>query len=816
MSVSSLGLTEEDELKLKMSKISTFNMNLVDEDEILGVGSDVSLDLPDSFEEEGEALSGSPSKGGKMSTIGTSGNTQTYDQRDIVNLTSMLSSRDFPEFVSSQSNLNKLRQRREKDLTLRELVCLRTGEVTVPLTREIDSFRDKYEAECEKSKALAAALQVRDRELERAQHRKSSLTTVEEGYKAEINALTERCSRLTTALDEKNAGTKELSTQASKAFSLEKKNEELNNEVLRLRKDMEKQSEVLTTLADSEKALRAAHADSEKARELLVLDKSFLSKELREAAAKANDYARRNEDLTSRNMELDSKVSKLTDDLLQIQLRTKSDAEAKLDIEIRRLREEAAANAENLRNQSVKQQEREERVLREAAHSAQTDLEHLRRQYAGLQREQSEILREHLAAMSTKEGELTEVRGDLKVRTFEVETLRMKCSELESRIRTVEAEADLNKDQVAVHREAVLRLQAELGIQEKSLKTTIESLQDRLRAYEVLEETVDKEVMTAALGLARTGAQSGIDPAKDILAQLKGLPISPERRIQQAVQLAAQLTTARREIDELREKYDKTEKEAELLREEVEEGKRTISRVTQPTQYLVTKLATEERERLAHARQVQTIKSELDDCQQALREAEAEADSLRERLANVISQRGEVDELRGYLELLRAQEEEDEQIAMEEEAMAMAAEAQIEAEEEENEINMEMTASYADVVSGNNNQHSRLATDVEEIEYADDFERDLGSTANNATNASAFDIPSSSTQDQATDNRTVSFHDIPDELKERMTSVPTSPEGGMQSPNVSRTEDVRGLNTSTGSATGSSPGWHRRTMLDKK
>ena len=127
---------------------------------------------------------------------------------------------------------------------------------------------------------------------------------------------------------------------------------------------------------------------------------------------------------------------------------------------------------------------------------------------------------------------------------------------------------------------------------------------------------------------------------------------------------------------------------------------------------------------------------------------------------------------------------------------------------------MEMAASYADVTSGNINQNSRLVNDTTEIEYADDFERDNGSTTNNATNASAFDIPSSSAQSQVTDTRTVSFHDIPDELKERMTSDPASPDGGIHSPDVSRLEDVRGVNTSTG--TGSSPGWHRRTMLDEK
>ena len=48
--------SEDEELTMKLSKVSNFNMKLVDDVVGSGEGSDVSLDLPDSFEDEGEPL----------------------------------------------------------------------------------------------------------------------------------------------------------------------------------------------------------------------------------------------------------------------------------------------------------------------------------------------------------------------------------------------------------------------------------------------------------------------------------------------------------------------------------------------------------------------------------------------------------------------------------------------------------------------------------------------------------------------------------------------------------------------------------------
>ena len=101
MSLPDFGLSEEEELKLRLSKVGAFSMKIVGDDDIIDGGeSDRSLDLPDSFEQEGDQIIKTEQH------IATSGRTpgrgdSNHHTKEIASLLTMLASKDFPEFVCS-------------------------------------------------------------------------------------------------------------------------------------------------------------------------------------------------------------------------------------------------------------------------------------------------------------------------------------------------------------------------------------------------------------------------------------------------------------------------------------------------------------------------------------------------------------------------------------------------------------------------------------------------------------------------------------------------------------------------------------------
>jgi len=810
MSLHELRMGEEDELQLKMSKIGAFSMNLKDGgDEGSGEeGSDLSLDLPDSFDEDMPESMGAPppqapAPSPKKSPAGrraASSSSSSDNNKEVSALMQMLASRDFGEFCLSQSNLNKLRKRRETDLSLRELVCLRAAEVAVPIDLEKEMLEKKYDAEITSRKSLQAALAVRDKEIARMNETERSVEHVEEGFKREIAVLMERCARLTEVVGEQQEADATLKVQAGKAVAAEQENERLRNDLDKMRIAFDKQTAALSGLTESEKAARTARADAEKARELLLLDKSFLAKELREATAKANDYGRRNEELSARTLKLDAKVSELTEQLLAVQLKTRSDADARLEEEVRRLREEAAATAEGLRAAAGAQADRETRVLRETKDSLSSELEHARRNLVRVTKENADNLREHLGAMSDKEGELTECRGELKIRTFEAASMRARAEEADSRSRQLQAEVDLLREQIGLHQATVHRLEAESAMTEQTLKSDLERALERVRAYEALEETVDREVVRAAAGADGDG-----DPSP-VLRTVQGLPVNPERRIRQAVQLAAQLARVRGDLEKSQNRVIELERERDAAREEAEAQKRALSRVSAPQTYLVGKLAEEEGLRTALGKDFKALQGEVGDCRAALRESEEECEALRQQLASMVSQRGEVEQLRGYLDLLGQQQQQQQ----EDEDGAPEIEEEDDEGEGDDDTYGEEVYEEDDHDGGPAMDASRLAarTHDEDGDYTAAFEEDVSGFPATASATAAMGAGAGASA-SGMEQRSVSFMDLPPELRERMTTLDTSGGGGVAG------GDTSVADASTSQMSGSkSPGWHKRVVLE--
>lgn len=91
-------------------------------------------------------------------------------------------------------------------------------------------------------------------------------------------------------------------------------------------------------LTQSENAARKASEDTERSRELLALDKSYLQQELRAMESRYNDKCRAAESSHSQSLALEVKVAQLTDQLLTLQLTARTGFDERMDKEVQRLR----------------------------------------------------------------------------------------------------------------------------------------------------------------------------------------------------------------------------------------------------------------------------------------------------------------------------------------------------------------------------------------------------------------------------------------------------------------------------------------------
>lgn len=119
-------------------------------------------------------------------------------------------------------------------------------------------------------------------------------------------------------------------------------------------------------------------------------------------------------------------------------------------------------------------------------------------------------------------------------------------------------------------------MEAESSSSTHALQSALTACRQRLEAYEALEVQVDEAVLSQHPGRA------------------VHMPSHPERRLQQAVQLATKLMECEKDKADLAQQVQDQQTTIQQLEESLSTATQSLSRAAQPTAYLVTKLRDEE------------------------------------------------------------------------------------------------------------------------------------------------------------------------------------------------------------------------------
>ena len=443
----------------------------------------------------------------------------------------------------------------------------------------------------------------------------------------------------------------------------------------------EKQATALATLTVSEQSSRSAERDAVRAKELLAMDKAYLSQELRAAEARANEAAKSADASSNKVVSLEMKVQQLSDQLLNSQLDARTGVEDRIEKETDRIREDSKREMESLREATREIIDRENKVLREAKESAEAECEKMKTNNAFLQNENTRLQTDIVSQQGKNVGDLSELRAELKLKNFELTALGTTFEERMTTLRQVQLELTTVKGELEAHKAAFVKLESEHDVKTSELSAQLGVASNRLKAYETLEEEIDSAVLRVAQAGAVRGSSGGkvtndgIDnedvsglagdlAAKGFFSNLQTMPSQPERRARQAVLLAQkvleterQRDAARAEAGELRDAY-KAAKEQEKAAEEA------LKRSSQPTVYLVTKLRDEEAAHSLTKAKVKSTNDQLRDKEGQLAALNKDYTDVKERLTLILHQRADIDKIRDVLESLTAAKDGDDLASM--------------------------------------------------------------------------------------------------------------------------------------------------------
>ena len=552
----------------------------------------------------------------------------------------------------SEATYLDLRSRPESQLTLRETALLRLGDVLIPLRRELDGAHAALE---EHKAALRTSSLTVEMQIEEMERQRRAGQQAAEGLRLEKLSLEATAAGLSQQLEREIALRKTNDEKASLFDEAAAELRRLREENAALVAAAERRESLVAHLTESEAAMRQTLADANGARERLQQDKEYLSSETRELQLRCDSLGRELESSVSRALGLEVRLAEVTDSLLLVQRTARSEAEERLEREVRRLREDSARELELVRSGSRELAERENRVLREARDAAEGEL---RRVSALLERQTDERIASERSARhlaSTQEAELSSLRGELRVKAFELTALGAALEDRATQLRLTRADLELLRGEVAAHKSAIAELERSSEVQVLRLTAELEAARSRLQTYLCWEREMDSAVLHAA---------GGPEFASALDSLIRGGAVSNDidRRVAQCVQLAQKLRAAEARCSEQELLISELQAETAKMRATIERSAVDTERMDKPASYLVRRLRDVEDELECERKSRVEAEAELTKSLTSLRLSEAERDDMRERLETVLRQREELETIRRALEQLR-----EEQLAEEEE-----------------------------------------------------------------------------------------------------------------------------------------------------
>ncbi|KAL1503850.1 hypothetical protein AB1Y20_012314 [Prymnesium parvum] len=415
-------------------------------------------------------------------------------------------------------------------------------------------------------------------------------------------------------------------------------------------------------------ALRDRLAEASSKLSFLEQDKAYLTRQAADMSDRAADAEARLAKKEGKVAELKAALSAAHEKQLS---HTSDQAESytlKLEAEMAKW-EQHSARALRAAEANFEAQLRQQK---EAYEVATAEAEKWQHRYDEAKKLADEHLLRAAETSATLEVQVAQLRSEVRIKAFEVERLTAQCEQTSAGSRRGELETDAWREKLEecplsipsrclsspilplplllphVLKTEYYKLKAATAERIAQLDTQNAGLHERLKAYEKLEEELDKTVLQTVASDVFGGGATAASAAGSSQPMIR-VPSSSQRRMEQCLSLARELLAAQNSADALQVEQSQLTAEVQALKAQLADAQRLVRMTAQPQSYLVEQMhLSEQRQRAAEA-QLSALARERAEQESALVAMRQQNLMLRGDLERMIAQRGTLDELRAAL-----------------------------------------------------------------------------------------------------------------------------------------------------------------------
>ena len=270
------------------------------------------------------------------------------------------------------------------------------------------------------------------------------------------------------------------------------------------------------------------------------------------------------------------------------------------------------------------------------------------------------------------------------------------------------------------------------------MRSELDQTIQRLRAYELLEDEIDAAVVRTAAMNGVKNPESFIPSTYDndngdmmitvakttttattterLLQSVKGIPTNPERRVKQSIYLAQKLLEMERHRDELQHQLVVLQKDLKEAKQQTHIAIDNLSRTSQPTSYLVSKLREEEINKSAYINKCKSLEDDLTRYKKQVNNQKTENNQLRERLKALFETRSELEHVKNLLVQLKNNQRIEAQDNDEDDDEDDEEEDDEEGGDDESHVVQEDVDQHTDIVQVQHKKNELIPTDMKSVE----------------------------------------------------------------------------------------------------
>jgi len=547
----------------------------------------------------------------------------------------------------SESLYNDLKVRPESELTLREWVLLRVYECTASYKEQIEQMKRETDSLRENLVGASTRHESTQRQLRSAQMDaaglKSDLERNEVDFRARVKFLEEELRQKTKALND-------IEAQSQKFDELSRVQRMLTAENQELKEMTHNQSESLRQLTNDKRDV------SEELR-LLKVQFDVAKRDLDDTTRQLRNTEADLERKSSQALDLEAKVRAVKEKKRTLVAKMESEQQTavtevreRVETEISRLRELAKLESDSVRQHMAEVHDKEVSMLREQRDEVEKRLEKATTRLSEEEHAVEELRVANMRMQTNLSSEITELRGMLKLKTYEHERMMLTFEENSTALRQAEIDKEHLQEKVELLRTEYYSMEHRLREESAREHAELQVVREQLSHYEAMEKQVDDQIQSLADkdGLTDDAQPSNLEEALLLGATMGSAPLSAKRRIQESLVLARNLHRKIRELEACKKTLKQVEETLEERTEALAQARKVIEALetNAGTKYLVTALETRENEisevkkdNLGLRDQVAKLEAEVRQAAGARKEAE---DELRE----VLTRRQHVEALR--------------------------------------------------------------------------------------------------------------------------------------------------------------------------